>query len=91
MSSRAFDRSGGLALLSPTTLAIPAMESARWLGVACVEEEDWHGKISRLEELGVASKNIVTLFLERTLRTLMSLQGFRARSLPHSTQTLYGV
>lgn len=40
-------------------LAIPSMKSARWL-VACIKEEGWEGKISRLEELGVTSKNIAT-------------------------------
>jgi hypothetical protein len=40
-------------------LAIPAMGSASWR-VACVEDEDWDEKASRLKELGVAFKNIVT-------------------------------
>ena len=49
-------------------LAIPAMDSARWW-VACIEQEDWEGKTSRLEELGVASKNIVTCSWSELLRT----------------------
>jgi len=40
-------------------LAIPGMASARWW-IACIEDEDWETKASRLQELGVQSRNIVT-------------------------------
>jgi hypothetical protein len=40
-------------------LAIPGIASALWR-VACIEDEDWEEKVSRLQEFGVPSRNIVT-------------------------------